>query len=99
MERSPWRRSCTTSSITHSADRITAKGIAGVDPNAHHIARVDPGRIKLLQSLVANLGVSEGVRRRGGEDIEPAGREDRCPERLVTRVNQMNGQGRSAFPR
>lgn len=69
-----------------------------MDANSHHIATVNAGRIELFQGLVTNLGISEGLRSCGCEDIEPAGSDHSCPEGLVARINEMDLYQCLTFP-
>src|SRR5262245_34394864 len=57
------------------SDRITAKRIAGVNPDADDVAGLDVPGHERFERLVNDPRVTERVRRRRGEYVQPARRD------------------------
>ena len=64
-----------------AADFVAAPGVARVDADADDVAGFDGVEVELFERLVARCGIAPFGAGGGGEDIQPAGRNDGDAER------------------
>ena len=75
--------------IQFPAERVTTQGVPCVHPNADNIARQDLGQINEFEGFVPDYGIAKLLWCRRRQHIEPAWRDDGCPEGHVTRIYKM----------
>ena len=75
-----------------SSQLVSAKRVAGVNPDPDDVARLNARRIDLLEGLVGQHRLAVFGGRRGGEHVQPARRDDADAERDVTWIDQMYRQ-------
>ena len=77
------------------ADLVAAQRIAGMDADADDVAGVEGAEIERLERFVGDDRVAELARGRGGDDVEPARRDDADAEGDVARIDEMHLQMRA----
>ena len=75
-------------------DFVASQRVTGVDADPDHVARTDVRRIEDVERLVADDRIPVLARRGCGQDVQPAGGDDRHSERQVARINQVNAHAR-----
>ena len=79
-----------TSPPSLHANRVTAKGIAGVNADPDEIARLDPGEVDRIERFVDDNRIAEFGGRRRRDDVEPSRGDDRGAEGQVARIDEMD---------
>src|SRR5262249_9897141 len=78
-----------------TADVIPAERVAGMDPDADDITRLDRVEIDRFQGFVRDLRIAPAAAGRGRQDVQPAWRNDGDAERLRARIDQMDAWHRA----
>jgi hypothetical protein len=81
----------------HAADGVTAQSIAGVHADADDVAGLDRLGHNLLEGFIDENGISDCGGCGGGEDEEPARRDDRGAKGIVAGIDEMNAHADQHF--
>ena len=72
------------------ADLVAPQGVAGMDADADDVPAVDGAEIERFERFVGDDRVAERARRRGGDDEQPARRDDTDTERDVAGIDEAD---------
>ena len=71
----------------------SAQSIAGVDTDAHDVARLDEIQVESLEGFIHENRIAVSGWSRRSQYVEPAWRDHADPERNITWIDQKNAQG------